>query len=148
VLGLGNPLLCLHVLALHIPSSYTTRQDQDKTKESAGPYPLLLSDVFSPSTISPSFFVCSPKRLSSNRLTRTLHPSLLQVHILPSRGPLHPRPAPLVMQVLLSRHVIDWGGGFDVLHIGLWNYLAYYQASSRQDKRTHHHPPLTTLSHC
>ncbi len=50
----------------------------------------------------------------SNRLTRTLHDSLLQGHTLPSRGPRHPRPAPLVLQVLVSQqpcHVIEWGEG-------------------------------------
>ncbi len=51
---------------------------------------------------SPSPFVCAPKHLSSNRLTRTLDYSLLQGHILPTRGPRHPRHAPLVLQVLMS----------------------------------------------
>ncbi len=62
-----------------------------------------------PSRLLP--FVSSPKRLSSNRLTRTFHDSLLQEHILPSLGPRHPRSAPLVLQVLVSQqpcHVIDW----------------------------------------
>ncbi len=48
----------------------------------------------------------SPKRLCSNRLTRTLHVSLLQGHILPPRGLRHPRPAPLVLQVLESSLIV------------------------------------------
>ena len=39
----------------------------------------------------------------------------LQGHILASREPLHPRPAPLVVQVLVSQHVIDWVEGLGVL---------------------------------
>jgi hypothetical protein len=69
--------------------------------------------LISPHLVLKSFV--APKRLSSNRPTRTLHDSLLQGHILPSRGPRHPRPAPLVLQVLVSRHVIDWGEGLGVL---------------------------------
>ena len=49
----------------------------------------------------------SPQRLTSNQLTRTLHDSLLQGHTLPSRGPRRPRPAPLVLQVHVSQHIID-----------------------------------------
>ena len=50
-----------------------------------------------------------------DRLTRTLDRSLLQGHILPSRRPRHPQPAPLVLQVLVAQHVIGWGEGFGVL---------------------------------
>jgi hypothetical protein len=32
----------------------------------------------------------------------------LQGHILQPRGPRHPRPAPLVLQVLVSQHGNDW----------------------------------------
>jgi hypothetical protein len=64
-----------------------------------------------PIVCSLTFLLCSPKRLSSNRLTRTLHDLLLQGHILPSQGPRHPRHAPLVMQVILFRYVIDSGEG-------------------------------------
>ncbi len=79
----------------------------------------MCSRPYPPSFISPSSFVCSPKRLCSNRRTYTLHRLLLQGHILPSRGPLHPRPVPLVLQVVLvlSTYVIDWGLVFDVLDI-------------------------------
>ncbi len=52
--------------------------------------------------------------LCSNRRIYTLHHSCLQGHILPSRGPRHPRPAPLVSQVVLSTYVNDWGEGFGV----------------------------------
>jgi hypothetical protein len=79
--------------------------------------------MFSPSTFSPSPFVSSPKRLSSNRLTRTLHDSLLQGNILPSRGPRHPRPAPLVSQVVLSPYVIDWGECLGALDIAGDSFL-------------------------
>ena len=72
--------------------------------------------VLAPILLSSSF-VCSSKRLCSNRLTRTLDRSLLQGHILPSRGPRHPRPAPLVSQVVLSSYVIDRGESFGVLDI-------------------------------
>ena len=72
--------------------------------------------VLAPILLSSSF-VCSPKRLCSNRLTRTLDRSLLQGHILPLRGPRHPRPAPLVSQVVLSSYVIDRGESFGVLDI-------------------------------
>jgi hypothetical protein len=82
-----------------------------KTRQKSPPPYSLQSNVFSPPTFSPSPFVCAPKRLASNRITRTLHPSFLQGHILPSRGPCHPRPAPRVLQVHLSQYVIDWGGG-------------------------------------
>ncbi len=68
-------------------------------------------------TFSPSLFVCSPKRLSSNRLTRTLRDSLWQGHTLRSRWPRRSRPAPLVLQVLVSQYVIDWGEGLGVLDI-------------------------------
>ena len=79
---------------------------------------LVLSNMFSCPIFSPSPFVCSPKRLSfESSFTRTLHDSLLQGHILPSRGPRHPRPAPLVSQVVLSSYVIDRGESFGVLDI-------------------------------
>ncbi len=65
----------------------------------------------------------SPKRLSSNGLTRTLNPSLLQGHILPSQGPRQIRPAPLVLQVPFSQYVIDWGEDLGVL--GLSTPLSY-----------------------
>ncbi len=70
-----------------------------------------------PSSSSLLFLIsfASTKRLSSNQLTRSLHHSVLQGHILPSQVPRHPRPAPLVLQVLVSQHVIDWGEGFGVL---------------------------------
>ena len=56
------------------------------------------------------------KRLCSNRRAQTLHHLLLQGDILPSRGPRHTgRPAPLVVQVLVSLHVIDWDEGLVVL---------------------------------
>jgi hypothetical protein len=63
---------------------------------------------------SPSSFVCSPKRLFSTRRSYILHRSFLQGHILPSQGPVHPRPVPLVSQVVLSQCVIDWGKDFGV----------------------------------
>jgi hypothetical protein len=88
---------------------HTTRQDQDKTKE---PPPLpstVKCNAFSRPTFSPFPIVSSPEHLSSNRLTRTLHDSLLQGHILPPLGPRHPRPAPLVLQVLVCQCIIDWG---------------------------------------
>jgi hypothetical protein len=73
----------------------------------------------------------SPQRLTSSQLTRALHDSLLQGNTLPSRGPRHPRPAPLALQVLVSQHVIDWveGLGF-VLH------------TSRQDQDKSKRPPI------
>ncbi len=46
-----------------------------------------------------SFIQSSPEYLSSNRHTRSLHASLLQGHILLSRGPRRLRPAPFVLQV-------------------------------------------------
>ncbi len=56
---------------------------------------------------SPSFFVCLSKRLCSYRRTHTLHHSHWQGHILPSRGPRHPRPALLVLQVVSSPYAIE-----------------------------------------
>ncbi len=57
----------------------------------------------------------SPQRLTSNPLTRALYYLLLQGNTLPSRGPRHPRPAPLVLQVPFSQYVIDWDEDLGVL---------------------------------
>ncbi len=56
-----------------------------------------------------AFFLssCLSKRLCSNRRTHTLHRSLSQGNILPSRGPRHLRPVPLASQVTLFPYVID-----------------------------------------
>jgi hypothetical protein len=45
----------------------------------------------------------------------SIHHSLLQGHILQSRGPRHPQPAPLVLQVRLSPYITDWGEGLGSL---------------------------------
>ncbi len=78
---------------------------------------------------SPSPFVCSLQVLCLNRRTHILHPSVLQGHILPSRGPRHPRPAPLVVQVLVSQLVIYWSEGLGVLvyaHLFLMSWLVEF----------------------
>ncbi len=83
------------------------------------------------------------KRLWSNRRTHTLRRSLLQGHILLSWGPRHPRPAPLVLQVLVSHYVIDWGEGLAVpcfAHtffscLALWNRRAYDLANNTRQMR-------------
>jgi hypothetical protein len=67
-----------------------------------------------------TFFSCPSLHLSACvrihlPVLFTLHHSRLQGHILPSRGPCHPRLAPLVLQVLVSQHVIDWSEGLGVL---------------------------------
>ncbi len=97
---------------------HITRQNNTKQKTPLPSSSPSTVNVFSPLTFSSSPFMSSPKRSSSNRLTRTLHPSVLQGHTLLSRGPRHPRPAPLVLQVVVSQqpcHVIDWGEGIGVL---------------------------------
>ncbi len=103
----------------------------------------------------PSSFVRSPKRLCSNRRTYTLHRSLLQGHILPSRRPRHPRPALLVLQVLVFQHVIVWVEGLGVL--GLPTPLSYAlpcgfvlhitRPNQNKTKKPPFPPPLTILPH-
>ncbi len=168
------------------------RQDQDKTEES--PHPSLPSPSPPVTTISkfsnedctekrvltpnfsPSPFVSSRKGLSLNGLTPYyLHDSLLQGHIPASRGPLHPRPAPLVVQVLVSQYVVDWPWCLAhhrrfIVSVTIpsppppslptspspssilpGRFVARFGFGSRQDQRDH--PPipplplLTTLSH-
>jgi hypothetical protein len=82
-----------HVLPCGVPYSLSPLAKKDFTGKK-----------IPPPTFSTSPFVCLPKRLSSNRRTHTLHHLLLlQGHILPSWGRRHPRPAPLVSQVVLSQ---------------------------------------------
>jgi hypothetical protein len=90
-------------------------------------------NVFSPPTFLPSPFVNPPKRFYSNRFNRTHHSLLSQGHILPSRGPRLPPPAPLVLQVLVPQRVIDWGEGLGVLglpaplsHVFLSCFVDFY----------------------
>ncbi len=68
----------------------------------------------------------------------TLYYSRSQEHILPSRGPRH---APLVLQVVVSQYVIDWGGSLDVLQVTGKSFFVF-TISQRENPPPSSSPPL------